>query len=394
MALFSFSKPKKELILVVDIGSASVGAAVSIITTDKSSAPLIIASSRTQIPFQERLKFDRFTELMLIALETSVAKVLAVSKARPEKTYCFLASPWYASQVRTSSLSKDKEFKVTADVFESLVNEEIEKFKKNEAAAFAELKDKMIFIEKEVMDISLNGYRAENPFSSLARELKVSLFLGVAPKEVMKRIEERIRKNIPYTAIAFHTFLFPYYNVISSISGDKKDFLLADAGGEITDIALIRDGKINESISFPLGKNFLLRWGAELSNRQIEEVRSLILLWSNGKLNSAAKERTKEIFAPIRAEWLKVFHKSLEQVSKGVILPSTFFIAADGEVIRWFMESILEEEYAQYSLSAEKFNVIPVGLSLLSKYVSFGSTIEHDIFMALEVVYAGRRLSK
>ncbi len=393
MALFSFSKPKKELILVIDIGSASVGAAISVISPDRSAAPIIVASSRTQIPFQEYLKFDRFAELMLAALESSLSRVFAESKAKPGKIYCFLASPWYASQIRTSSVSRDKEFEVTADIFETLVNDEIEKFRKNEAAAFSEIKDKMFFLEKEVMDISLNGYHSLNPLGSLVRELKVSLFLGVAPKGTVRRIEDRIHKFIPGVAISLHTFLFPFYSVISGVSADKKDFLLADVGGEVTDIALVHGGKIKESVSFPLGKNFLLRWGSKLSNRQIDEVRSLIVLWSSGKLDAESKARAKEIFSPIRAEWLKTFHKSLEDISGGVILPSTFYVAADGEVIRWFMESILEEEYGQYALSAEKFEVIPVGLSLLSKYVSFGGTIERDIFLALETVYAGARLS-
>ena len=393
MALFSFSRPKKELVLIIDIGSASVGAAVAVITPDRSSAPLIVASSRVQIPFQEHLKFDRLADLMLGALGTSINAVFAESKAKPGKTYCFLASPWYASQVRTSSVSKDKEFKITADVFESLVNDEVEKFKKNEAAGFDGLKGKMLLVEKEVMDVSLNGYHSENPLGSSAREFKLSLFLGVAPEEVTRRIEEKIRKIIPHTAISFHTFLFSFYNVISSVSGNKKDFLLADVGGEVTDIALVHGGKIHESVSFPLGKNFILRWGAEFSNRQIEEVHSLISLWSGGKLDSRAKARAKEIFSPIRREWLKAFHKSLERISGGIALPGKFFIAADGEVIRWFMESILEEEYGQYALSAGKFEVIPVDLSILSKYAFFGDTIERDIFLALEAIYAGRRLS-
>ena len=89
-----------------------------------------------------------------------------------------------------------------------------------------------------------------------------------------------------------------------------------------------------------------------------------------------------------------MFHQALLEVSSNNFLPSTVFLTSDADVLRWFMESITSEEYGQYALSAEKFSVIPVGLSVLSKHIKFDDTIEKDQFMALEALYLSKLTKK
>jgi len=110
MGLFSLSSRNKEVTLIVDVGSASVGASLVLISPDSKTQPTTIESVRVPIKFQERFRFNYFVDLMLRAVETSVSSLIRISKEKPVNIHCFIASPWYASQVRKISLKKDKEF--------------------------------------------------------------------------------------------------------------------------------------------------------------------------------------------------------------------------------------------------------------------------------------------
>lgn len=394
MGLFSFSSHQKEVALIVDVGSASVGASFALISSEPKTQPVITGSARIPLEFQEHLRFDRFVNLMLGAVEASILSLVKISKEKPESIHCFMASPWYASQVRKTSLKKNKKFVFTDELFNSLVNEEAKRFQEEEVANYARLKEHTYFIEKQVVDVSLNGYHMENPFGVTAQNAELSVFFSIAPEHIVIKIRERIEKILPHRPIVFHTFLLPFFTTIRDIFNEHRDFLLIDVGGEVTDIALIKDQNIKESISFPLGRNFVLRRSAELFKKSIEEMRSLFFLMTEGKLEASVKEKTAKIFFLVRQEWLKMFHEALLSISSKTLLPNAVFLASDADVLRWFMESIMSEEYGQYALSAEKFTVIPVGLSVLSKHILFDGTIEKDQFMALEALYLAKRAKK
>ena len=179
MGLFSFFSHKKEVVMIVDIGSASVGAALARISSDPKIQPIITGSVRTQLEFQEHLRFDRFVNLMLGAVESSITSLFKVSKEKPRIVHCFMASPWYASQVRKTSLKKDKRFVFTKDIFNSIVNDEARRFEEEEIANYTRLKEHTYFIEKQVVNIALNGYHTENPFGVMAQNVELSLFLSI-----------------------------------------------------------------------------------------------------------------------------------------------------------------------------------------------------------------------
>src|SRR3989344_165664 len=393
MGLFSLSSRNKEVTLIVDVGSASVGASLVFISPDSKTQPTTIESVRVPIKFQERFRFNYFVDLMLRAVETSVSSLIRISKEKPVNIHCFIASPWYASQVRKISLKKDKEFIFDGNLFNSLVNEEAKNFEKDVINS-PHFKEHTYFLEKEVVDITLNGYHVEKPFGIKVRKAELSLFLSIASKNIITEIQERIEKIFPRCIIEFHTFLLPFFTATRDIFSEHRDFLLIDVGGEVTDIALIKDQNIKESISIPLGRNFVLRKSAQLMKKNVEEVQSLLFFMTEGKLGVSAKEKIEKVFYSVRQEWLKMFHQALLEVSSNNFLPSTVFLTSDADVLRWFMESITSEEYGQYALSAEKFSVIPVGLSVLSKHIKFDDTIEKDQFMALEALYLSKLTKK
>ena len=120
MSILSFGgKEKKELALIIDIGSASVGAAIAVLS--REGKPTIFTTIREDMVFQEDLDIARFRTSMrdalakaLRTLERLLPDVLKkTGGSPPSRVYVTFSSPWHASETRTISSVQDKPFRMT-----------------------------------------------------------------------------------------------------------------------------------------------------------------------------------------------------------------------------------------------------------------------------------------
>lgn len=384
MPLFSIS-PKKELALLIDVGSSSVGA--SLVLTGGDGPPHVVAARRNSLRLQGKINFEQFFGSMTETLRLTVTEVIPLFQKRPKKIYCFLASPWYASQIRTVYMRKERDFVFTKEIFENLIAKEVKEFEATEILKLKKRAAPVNFIENKVVNIKLNGYHVDNPVGKYAREVELSLFFGIAPQRAVKSITDCLNKIIPETEIIFHSFLLPFFAVVRNLFLDTADFLLIDIGGEVTDVSLVRGHVISGTVSFPLGKNFLLRSASDALKKEINETYSLMKLFFEGKLEENTKREIETALIPARTLWLKSFHKGLEDINNALLLPNRVILVADTDTVKWFVDTIVAEEYGQYTLSADKFKVTVVGMSTLGKHLSFNDTMEHDQFLSLETLF-------
>ncbi|MBX4215596.1 hypothetical protein KW797_01460 [Candidatus Parcubacteria bacterium] len=382
-----FFGEKKDIVLIIDVGSASVGAALVLLKG--SDAPLVLRSVRTPVQFQAHLRFDRLLKLTLKALEESVGAVLDRSFGKPSKAFCFLAAPWYGSEVRTVKFGDgESEFTFDEKLMDHMVSEELSRFAGKEMERYERLQGHIYLIENKVIDVRLNGYRTDNPMGVRAKEAELSLLLCLAPDQAVTEFIETIRRIIHGVPIVFHSFLLPFFAVLRDLYHGTEDALLIDIGGEVTEVSLMRGGLLLGTVSFPLGKNFVLRRTAAILKKEPEEIRSLLKLLFEGKIDAAERKALEPGIVPVRKEWLAAFNEALDELNT-LLVPDTVLLFADGDIVKWFIDAVEKEEYGQYALSAGKFAVTTVGGSLLHKHLSFGDTIERDRFIALESIYLG-----
>ena len=104
--LFSNKKNKKELSIIFDIGSGSVGAAL--VELSYFNKPTILYSTRKDIAFKEEVNPDKLLSSMKIAMESVALNVQKIGfknealvrlKNKDIGTiYCVFSSPWYLAQ--------------------------------------------------------------------------------------------------------------------------------------------------------------------------------------------------------------------------------------------------------------------------------------------------------
>jgi hypothetical protein len=389
MGLFS-KKEKRELMAVFDVGSSGVGGAL--FWKDGASSPEIIFSVREDIPFQESFDFSRFLLLTLKALENVAKKISLSGLGAPKKIYCVLASPWYTSQTRTIALEKNNEFIFTSKLADSLIKKEVSRFQEEHMEKYATLGKEMRLIEFKNMKTSLNGYVMENPLDKRAKKLEMVFFLSMSPEYILRKMEEIIGRHLRLRDIVFSSFVFASFTVSRDMFIQRENFMLIDIGSEVTDISMIKKEILKEAISFPYGKNFILRKLTDILGKTPDQAESLFALYKENHAEKKLSDNIDKALAVIGAEWLKKFQEALVKLSNDISIPSTIFLTTDDDVADWFVETIKNEQFNQYTLTESKFKLIIINAAMLHGIAIFKEAVARDRFIIIEAIYIDRFL--
>lgn len=391
MGIFSGTK-KNELALVFNIGSSSVGGAL--ISTQDSGVPKIIFSVNEPIKIEEAIDIDRFLILTIQSLEKVVKKIYEARLGAPAKIFCVLSSPWYTSQTRIISYKKNTPFVFNTKLADSLIQKEISIFEEEHKLKYKEIENSVRPIELKNIKTILNGYETSNPLNKQAKELEMTVFVSISGEQVLKKIENEIGKYFHSNPIKFFSFAMASFAVVRDLYVDKENFLLVDIGGEITDISMVKKNILGESITFPLGRNFLIRGVASEMGCTLDEADSLISLLKDGHAEEKVLSKLTTVLNGLRKEWLKNFQDSLANISKDISVPSTIYIAIDKDLADFFLETIKTEQFSQYTLTESKFEVTFLDAQTLHGLAVFEESALREPFLIIDSIYINRFLTK
>ena len=307
MKIFSYLKriKKDESILVFDIGSSSVGAAFFM--AQKSGVPKVVKTFREPTKLEDSVDADRFLSSTLKSLEVVAQRAFDARLGAPSRIFCVLSSTWRVSQTRVINFEKNTPFVFTPKFADELIQKEINLFKEDNLAKYKTTPDKVRMIEVQTIKTMLNGYETPKPLEQKATGLEMTVFISLSEEEVLKKIEETIRKHFNFEKIKFCSFLLSSFIVVRDTYLNQENFLLVDIGGEVTDIAMAKGNTLRESISFPLGRNFIIRGVAATLGSSLEEAKSSIALFKDGHATVAATNKIGPVINKLQMEWLQKF---------------------------------------------------------------------------------------
>lgn len=378
--------------LVFNIGSSSVGGALFL--AQKSGIPKIIFSTREPIPIEEQVEIDRFLSLTTQSLEVVAKKILAAGMGAPKRIFCVLSSPLYVSQTRIISYKKNTPFVFTTKLADALIQKEIKIFQEEHLAKYSTVGGEVRSIELKNIKTMLNGYETANPLNQSAKELEMIIFISMSGEQVLKKIEDTISKHFHFKQITFSSFVMASFTVVRDMYMQKGDFLLVDIGGEMTDISMIKKNILRESISFPLGRNFLTRGVASNLGCTLDEADPLISLFKDKHAEKSVVKKLTPIMDQLKTEWLKKFQESLANLSNDLSIPATIYIAIDKDLADFFSETIKTEQFNQYTLTESKFEIIFLNTQMLHDTAVFEENVIREPFLIIDSIYINRFLTK
>ena len=390
MGIFS-KKEKKELVLLFDIGSSSVGAAL--FYKPASGVPDIIYTVRRPITLENKINIGRFLHLTIEALKIVANDICMKGFGAPTEIYCVLSSPWHASQTRVLKLIKDTPIIFTQKLADELIAKELKLFEEEHKHFYEDGNGKATTIELKNMKTILNGYESANPYGQKAKEIEMSVFVSMVEEHIVDMIVENINRHFRSAKIKFISFVMASSTVARDMFVNQDSFLLVNIGGEVTDISMIKKDIIKESISFPMGRNFMVRGLAEELGAELTEAETYLSLYKDDHLDTAQEKKIEPAVTKIKTEWLKNFQDFLSTLSNDISIPSTVFITVEKDLAKFFSDIIKTEQFNQYILTESKFRVIFLGSQELHGIALLKDHVERDPFLVIESIYINHFLS-
>ncbi len=386
--LTSSSNERDTLAVVFDIGSSSVSGAL--FWMRKSGVPKIVFSVREVIAPQNKISVEDFLSQTVKALHTVAGAIAQSGAGAPEKIFCVLSSPWYVSQNRLVRMEKTIPFVFTSKLADSLIAQEIKLFEEEHLAKYVESGNKVRAIELKNIKTMLNGYEVADPLNQKAKSLEMVFFVSMSGEDILSRVEEVAMKHFHKRQVKFCSFLMASFTVVRDMYLHQEDFLLVDIGGEVTDISMVKKNMLRESVSYPMGRNFIVRNIAEFLNINFDEAKSIFSLYKDGHAEQKVKEEIEPVISSSKSEWLKKFQASLANLSNDISVPATIFITIEKEFADFFSDIIKTEQFNQYTLTESKFQVIFLNTERLHGIAIFEEDAIRDTFLIINAIYINR----
>jgi hypothetical protein len=354
------------------------------------------------LPFQSSVNAEQLMSGMFRILESTVANLekngmvylnfTGLKRYRIKKVYCIFSSPWHLSTTKKIIVEKKELFAVDKALVEDLLDTEEENLEKDygETEYLHKFQGGIKMLERKVLETKLNGYVTANPYSKNTNHLELSVFLSLSSDKIMNGVKREIQKVFNFGKIEFHSFSVLSYIVLRDIFLEENNFLFLDVSGEQTEILVVKKDIVVDSISFPLGRNFLIRKISEVLNDvSPSNAISSLSLYFDGKTEPKIGEKIKQAIEEAKKDWLSLFYDAFANFSEEIFMPRTVFMAVDDDSAKPFSNFINEGDFSALTLVPEPLNLTLLSHEKIENLCLFGEKAEKDSFIAIESIFLG-----
>ncbi|MFA6253744.1 MAG: hypothetical protein WC640_00565 [Candidatus Paceibacterota bacterium] len=346
-----FSSSKKNggrVVGIIDIGSAQVSGTIVKLGQGREIES-VLAQADEKISFQGLPNFDHFWSVTQKAIKTVLQELRAEAKTiEPQKISIFLSSPFFQSQTKVIKTENSNLVKITKNYLAELIKQ---------IDVQTDLGDNSIVIEDKIMQTKLDGYLTAWPLGQRAREVVFSRFLSWADKDLLINLLDLIGGEYAKASVVFNTFSFAAYDIFKDFLPDK-DFILLDAGNEISDVLIIKNNVLAEHFSFPKGKNFIVRHLAKDLGTVTDEAETSLNLYAAGQANIQLQKRLEPALAQIAVMWQADFRETLTKALETTFLPEIIYLIGDDPTDNLFAQFIDQADLSGITLSNHKLTAI------------------------------------
>jgi|GEM_PF-4123349 len=394
MGLFSWMHSGEtvplKLVLYLDIGKGNCrGAVVEIRKGKPHILYTIIGEGRISDKEEKDMSILAFSSLENVF--DQMARIITRTSTKDrmlaaEEVYCILGAPYYLSHTALITHKSEKPFIVSPHFIDSLLKAETRTLLKAHEGTLVGTSTETL--HERIIDIKINGYHINNPYGKEAKEVTVSAFRTSVDKKVIESIESVVRKFTSARVSIEPLSLASFISLRNRVEAES-DFLFMTIGSEVSEVSLVRNHSLLETVSFPFGKFSLVRHVARKLNIDPQEALPRLGLYHDNKLSQQEMFALQPIIKEAQAEWLSYLEHALINLSEETAVPAKLYLLADTDLKDIFSEISSAKGFASQTLVPNGFDVILVDTALLADSVSFGLDIRFDSIIAISATFAG-----
>lgn len=330
MKLSPLRKKEKECLLALDIGTEAVKALIF----EKDENYSILSSSLQY--FDQSRPFDN-NKVILNAREEAVS----LAGRSPAGLFAGFSSDILRSRVMNFSISRQKSDSLIsvqeAESITKLALKESEKGISESSSKYSGILPQEIkFIDNTILEVKIDGYEVPIISGYSGKNLEFKVLVSFLPKGYL----DDFNNIFDSPGLRFKKIINPIKNLI--IFPKATDGIFIDIGGEVTQICLIRNGRISMIDEFDIGGKDFSNVFSEILGMSSREARFFKERYSKGDLTNEARQRIKEMLEPSFKKWKSRLRSKLKSATG--LLPSIFFLFGGASQLSGIEELLAEDE--------------------------------------------------
>jgi cell division protein FtsA len=183
-----------------------------------------------------------------------------------------------------------------------------------------------------VISVRVDGQTVTNPVGFQGRHFGLTLFSAFAPLMQLGALQT-VAQGLDLTLLAIVAEPYALARCLSSNAGADSGAIFIDVGGGTTDIALVRQGGIEETRMFALGGRTFTRRIATSKGISIKDAERLKIGYSNGDITGKGRAEIQAILAPECQTWMDSVELLIEELAKGELLPPAIYVVGGGSAL-------------------------------------------------------------
>src|SRR6266705_111329 len=180
-----------------------------------------------------------------------------------------------------------------------------------------------------VISVRIDGQTVSNPIGFRGRHFTLTLFSAFAPLMQLGALET-VAQGLDLTLVTIVAEPYALARCLSANASADSGAIFIDIGGGTTDIALVRQGGIEETRMFALGGRTFTRRLASSKGLSIKEAEKLKLSYSGGGIKGNERDEIQHIFASEAQTWMDSVELLVEELAKGELLPPAIYLVGGG----------------------------------------------------------------
>src|SRR6266516_1553452 len=180
-----------------------------------------------------------------------------------------------------------------------------------------------------VIAVRIDGQSVANPIGFRGRHFTLTLFSAFAPLMQLGALET-VAQGLDLTLVTIVAEPYALALCLSVNASADSGAIFIDIGGGTTDIALVRQGGIEETRMFALGGRTFTRRLATNKGIAIKEAEKLKLAYSNNGMKGNKRDEIQAILAPECQTWMDTVELLIEELAKGELLPPAIYMVGGG----------------------------------------------------------------
>lgn len=395
MSFFSFKGDAAASFLVVDIGSGSVGLAITVSKAGEEKPEMLWTHREYSL-----IKDIETTAWSLREINTAIInaflklgsdglKRLRETDGAPplSSMVVTVAAPWAYTVSKTIHYTEPRHFAVTESLIEELADTAHKKAMEDILKESLLKESGLTTLESETIGVIANDYVLETYEDVKTNDLTIVELLGVCHERILSTLEEAQNKVIPRTARFTHSFMMSFYATLRRAYPDTYECCLIDLTSEATEIGIVRDNLLRHATHMPYGSYTLAREIAEMAKIPKEEAYAYLRGGGAMILNKLTDARRAELSVIVDAFEEKLA-KLFRQTGDTLAIPKTLYLHTDADVEAFFTESLTRAahratgmQHVVHPITKELFNGKPGSTSdtaiLLSALRIHHERLEH-----------------